>query len=109
MTTSAPLDRETVSSYKMTVIAKDQGEPSKSNEKSITINVEDVNDFTPEFESMDSIVLMPGMTKGTVLMTVKASDKDIGENGKLSYRIEVRDNYTCLIIVLNLFFIESKI
>ena len=43
------LDREVISEYILTVVAKDNGRPPLSSSAFVTINVKDVNDNTPMF------------------------------------------------------------
>ena len=45
------LDADTVSSYSLTIQVKDGGFPSQTSTTSLVINVEDVNDHHPRFNS----------------------------------------------------------
>lgn len=47
---SGRLDRELQSSYRLTVIAKDRGEPPRSTQQQINVNVLDENDNSPVFD-----------------------------------------------------------
>lgn len=46
---AAPLDRETVPSYNLEVVALDQGIPQRSGSVSVNIEVSDANDNPPLF------------------------------------------------------------
>lgn len=47
---SGRLDREQQSSYPLTVIARDRGEPSRSTQQQISVNILDENDNSPVFD-----------------------------------------------------------
>lgn len=47
---SGRLDRETKSSYELTITAKDRGEPPKATQSKITVHVLDENDNSPIFD-----------------------------------------------------------
>ncbi|XP_023848132.1 protocadherin alpha-8-like [Salvelinus sp. IW2-2015] len=47
--TKSPLDREKVSQYDLTIVAKDAGQPPLSSVKTFSVVVSDVNDNSPEF------------------------------------------------------------
>lgn len=84
-----PLDREKIPGYTLTVTVSDNGRPSKSDTTDIEVIVVDVNDNAPVFlkpsysgkVSEDSFV-------GTSVLSVSASDEDIGLNGRIRYSFE---------------------
>jgi hypothetical protein len=78
----------------VTVVATDKGTPRLSTEKSITVNVEDENDNTPDINSLNSVLLLPGTPKGTTVMTIKAIDKDASSNGIVTFRFAGEGNPT---------------
>lgn len=85
------LDREERSSYKLRVIA-DDGEPSHACSLKLYITVLDVNDNMPVFEKQEYAINV-SESKGkrgfpVVLLKVRATDKDVGENARLHYAIE---------------------
>ena len=83
------LDRETRDSYALNVTIQDQGLPSKSRSMILTVNLEDVNDNAPVFEKLLYTVTTPeDTTVNTTLLQVIASDKDLGANGRVSYRMQ---------------------
>ncbi|GAB1604094.1 uncharacterized protein LOC115219398 [Argonauta hians] len=82
------LDRETKDSYNIEVIAKDGGTPSKQSILNVKILVEDENDNTPDFsQSIYNVSIEHNHKKNIPVVTLSASDLDIGENGKISYYI----------------------
>ncbi|CAI5453354.1 unnamed protein product [Caenorhabditis angaria] len=84
--TSAPLDRETLSIIRLDVIASDKGTPRKESKAFIEITVVDVNDNAPVFEKDSyNITISENITLPAVILTVKASDIDGGQNGKVHY------------------------
>lgn len=89
------IDRETIDTFKLTIVATDQAMPPStrlSAEKVVTIIVEDVNDEYPVWVSMNAAVLpqprRPSMSRGgTVVMNVFARDADSGTNGLVTYEM----------------------
>ena len=77
--TAGMIDREQESdgSFKVAIAMKDRGEPPLSTNISITINVEDVNEFEPEFiKSSYEFTVRGSFTQGDVVGVVKAEDED---------------------------------
>ncbi|GAB1604098.1 uncharacterized protein LOC115219398 [Argonauta hians] len=82
------LDRETKDSYNIEVIAKDGGTPSRQSILNVKILVEDENDNPPQFsQSIYNVSIEHGHKKNIPVVTLSASDLDIGKNGKISYYI----------------------
>ena len=88
LTTSAKLDREEASSYRLIVTAKDHGTPSLSSTVVVTVTVLDENDNTPQFSSP---FYKASVLENTAIMTnvlhVTATDPDDGENGIVTFSI----------------------
>ncbi|XP_056094156.1 protocadherin alpha-3-like [Rhinichthys klamathensis goyatoka] len=88
LVTTSSLDRETISRYDITLEAKDGGQPPLSSVKSITVQVSDVNDNSPEFSvSPYAFYVMENNTPGKSLFFVSASDGDVDENAVVNYNI----------------------
>ncbi|XP_051506000.1 protocadherin gamma-A7-like [Myxocyprinus asiaticus] len=88
LVTTSSLDRETISHYAITLVAKDAGQPPLSSVKTITVQVSDVNDNSPEFSvSPYAFYVMENNVPGKSLFCVSASDKDTSENGVVNYQI----------------------
>ncbi|CAG5134782.1 unnamed protein product [Candidula unifasciata] len=76
-----PLDRETKDHYVLCIIAKDNGNPPRSGNVTVHINVTDTNDNPPVFTENTYEVSV-----GAVVGQVKALDADINMNGEVTYK-----------------------
>ncbi|CAG0913257.1 unnamed protein product [Notodromas monacha] len=86
--TQRPIDRESEDNFRVTVVARDLGEPvALESEKLVTIIVEDVNDNAPVFTSLASGVLVGGTKTGSVVFQVTAKDMDASTNGLVTYEL----------------------
>ncbi|KAJ8953096.1 hypothetical protein NQ318_013438 [Aromia moschata] len=74
--TNIVLDREIRDTYRLMVIATDEGVPQMTGTARIRINVVDVNDNQPTFPPHSIITVKEDMPVGTVLTTVTANDVD---------------------------------
>ena len=85
------LDRESMDMFTLQVTARDNGNPVRSTNTTINVTVLDVNDNFPIFdkyqyetnvsESRSDVIFE------TPILSLSASDKDIGENSRISYSI----------------------
>uniref|UniRef100_A0A8C1GP78 FAT atypical cadherin 3b n=1 Tax=Cyprinus carpio TaxID=7962 RepID=A0A8C1GP78_CYPCA len=76
------LDRETVSSYSLSVQAFDSGSPAKSTTVNVNIEIADVNDNPPIFSPANaSAVIQLNKPAGTTILSLSVSDKDSSRNG----------------------------
>lgn len=88
LVTDGPLDRETISEYTVTVTVTDAGSPPLSSKKSFVVSLSDVNDNAPVFsQPYYSVDIMENNAPSTSLLTVSASDPDLGDNAHLTYSI----------------------
>nr|XP_015205237.1 PREDICTED: protocadherin-10-like [Lepisosteus oculatus] len=88
LVTKVRLDRESVSQYSITIIAKDCGDPSLSSFKTISVQISDVNDNAPVFsENPYMLYLVENNSPGASIFSVSASDRDLNENAEVSYYI----------------------
>ncbi|NXJ74975.1 PCD12 protein, partial [Trogon melanurus] len=86
--TNAALDRELRAEYNLTLVARDQGDLSLAVLKHLTICISDVNDNAPSFEKATyEIVVAENSEAPAFLLTVRATDPDLGFNGKVTYSI----------------------
>ena len=85
---SVQLDREERDSYTFIVIAVDGGSPRRSANATVTITVSDLND-NPAVFSMDeyNANVVENAAAGTSVLTVQASDRDIGTNGEFEFSL----------------------
>lgn len=89
-----PIDRETIDTFRLTVIATDMAQPESSRlsaDKLVTVIVEDINDNAPIFVSMNAAVLPQQPEKfyrqGITVMNVFARDLDSATNGLVTYEL----------------------
>lgn len=83
--TNLRLDRETVSSYQLTVEAVDQGIPQMTGTSTVLVTVLDKNDNPPRFTRLFSVNVTENAEPGAFVIRVTSSDLDIGENANASY------------------------
>uniref|UniRef100_A0A673ZTN7 Protocadherin-16 n=1 Tax=Salmo trutta TaxID=8032 RepID=A0A673ZTN7_SALTR len=82
---TAPLDYEERTWYTLTVRATDSKHQTEAN---LTILVEDVNDNAPTFtHDLYQVILAEHSPAGSAVVTVTATDRDSGENGRVTYRV----------------------
>ncbi|KAJ8405261.1 hypothetical protein AAFF_G00322520 [Aldrovandia affinis] len=88
LVTEGPLDRETVPQYTILITAKDSGSPPLSSQESFTVTVTDVNDNAPVFSQPSySVDVAENNGPSTPIVTVSASDPDVGSNAHVSFSI----------------------
>uniref|UniRef100_A0A8C1TQ36 Protocadherin-16 n=1 Tax=Cyprinus carpio TaxID=7962 RepID=A0A8C1TQ36_CYPCA len=90
---TAPLDFEERTWYTLTVRASDSKHQSEAN---LTVLVEDINDNAPTFtQDLYQVTLPEHSPPGSPIITVTATDRDSGENGKVTYRVmsSTRDGF----------------
>ncbi|NWU89325.1 PCDGA protein, partial [Upupa epops] len=86
--TSRELDREAVSEYNVTVRATDGGSPALQSSAVLSLQVLDVNDNTPVFaEARYSARVAENNAAGALVLTVRATDADWGQNARVRYRL----------------------
>uniref|UniRef100_A0AAY4ASE9 Cadherin domain-containing protein n=1 Tax=Denticeps clupeoides TaxID=299321 RepID=A0AAY4ASE9_9TELE len=94
------LDREAQDEYALRVTASDGGTPPRSGSLAVHVAVVDVNDNSPVFEhDVLRVEVHEDAPVGFLLVTVRASDPDRGDNGQVRYDFaaecgqEVRDTF----------------
>ncbi|KAJ7421755.1 hypothetical protein WISP_41297 [Willisornis vidua] len=85
--TTRPLDREEQEQHVLTVYARDAGLPPSLAKATVRITVGDENDHTPHLESESCSVEVPENQSRVALYTLRATDPDGGENGRLEYQV----------------------
>lgn len=92
ISTNDNLDRESYDTYYLWCRVQDSGSPLLSSDINITITINDVNDNNPVFPGATytgSVVEASG--NGTSILTIAATDADLGENSELYYSIDTAD------------------
>ncbi|XP_015586375.2 cadherin-related tumor suppressor [Cephus cinctus] len=85
------LDREVKPLYNLILSATDSPEPPSrplSSTVQVTVALLDVNDVSPEFISPNQTSIMENTQSNTVVMAIKAIDRDEGRNGYVEYSLE---------------------
>lgn len=94
ITTLIPLDRESVPSYKLNIIATDGGSPSKSNNVTVDVILVDYNDNPPTFtQETYSATVYEDALPGTVVVQISVTDKD-SEANNVEFHIIAGDPHT---------------
>ncbi|TFK16025.1 serine/threonine-protein kinase VRK1 [Platysternon megacephalum] len=88
LVTAAPLDRERIPEYNLTLVAEDLGSPPFKTIRQYTVRVSDENDNAPQFSKpVYEVAVLENNPPGAYLATVVARDPDLGRNGKVLYRL----------------------
>ena len=86
VSTSTAFDRETQDQYTFEIFATDAGNPSQTGTSTVTVSVLDVNDNAPEFsQTVYEASVMEAQSSGASVLTVAASDLDLGVSGVVSF------------------------
>ncbi|NWI47647.1 PCDGA protein, partial [Picathartes gymnocephalus] len=86
--TARELDREQMSEYNVTVRAADGGSPPLQSSAVLALRVLDVNDNAPVFEEERySARLAENNAAGALVLRVRATDADWGQNARVRYRL----------------------
>ncbi|XP_024919229.1 protocadherin alpha-8-like [Cynoglossus semilaevis] len=97
------LDRESVAHYEIQITATDCGEPPLSTFKTLSIEVSDVNDNSPEFSHNPvEFYLVENNVAGKPIFSVTASDNDLNENAALVYHVVREENSHKNVAFLNI-------
>uniref|UniRef100_A0A8C6IRE2 Uncharacterized protein n=1 Tax=Melopsittacus undulatus TaxID=13146 RepID=A0A8C6IRE2_MELUD len=87
-TKGVKFDRETQDMHEVAVEVKDNRKPPRVSQATVKVYVEDVNDNPPQFENVPYYTsVQDGTEPGDVLFQVSATDKDIGDNGAITYSL----------------------
>ncbi|XP_033709211.1 protocadherin gamma-B4 isoform X18 [Tursiops truncatus] len=81
-----PLDREEQTSYHLTLMALDFGDPPLSSTAQIQVLVTDANDNPPVFsQELYRVELPENVLPGTTVLRVMATDQDEGVNAEITF------------------------
>ncbi|XP_043828219.1 protocadherin-23 [Dromiciops gliroides] len=85
---SHPLDRETMASHELIILASDHGHPPLNSTATILIDVLDANDNAPIFSSPEYHAhVKESLPVGSEIIVVSAKDHDTGANSEVTYTI----------------------
>ncbi|GLV44458.1 starry night [Carabus blaptoides fortunei] len=88
VTTKVKLDRELLDVHYFRVTAVDDSFPPRSGTTTLQINVIDANDHGPVFEMNEyDASVREGVSIGTTVITLKATDQDVGKNAEVEYSL----------------------
>jgi len=92
ITTSSDLDAEKVRNVQLKVVVSDSSHKNQRNSDTCIVNITivDHNDNTPDFHITDNvseIYIVENLPVGTSIFTIGATDRDQGDNGKISFSI----------------------
>ncbi|XP_053371768.1 protocadherin alpha-13-like isoform X3 [Clarias gariepinus] len=88
-----PLDRESISQYSITILARDKGTPPLSSSSVFTVQIFDVNDNAPQFSKpIINAYIRENSQTGSHIAKVVANDPDLGLNAELSYSLLENSN-----------------
>uniref|UniRef100_A0A4W3JTI7 Cadherin domain-containing protein n=1 Tax=Callorhinchus milii TaxID=7868 RepID=A0A4W3JTI7_CALMI len=86
--TTDPLDRESISEYKITIMCEDSGSPPLSANKTILVHISDINDNAPYFpQNSYTAYIMENNVPGTSIYSVTAMDPDLTDSSHIHYSI----------------------
>ncbi|XP_053934824.1 protocadherin-16 isoform X2 [Cuculus canorus] len=85
--TTRPLDREEQEHHVLMVYARDAGLPPNLSKVTVRVTVGDENDHAPLLESESCSLEVPENQSRVALYTLRATDPDGGDNGRLEYRV----------------------
>lgn len=94
-TSASPIDREADETFALVINVEDNGTPPKSANFSVFVVILDVNDNAPVFgESQYNTTVVEnvdGAVPSATLMTVTATDADVGINADITFRLSGMD------------------
>ncbi|KAK7006067.1 Cadherin EGF LAG seven-pass G-type receptor 2 [Halocaridina rubra] len=86
--TARLIDRETVAQYSLVAYAVDKGAPKKSSSVTILVDVEDINDNPPMFDTdRIQLYITENSPKDSTVGEIRARDPDAGRNAEIHYSI----------------------
>ncbi|XP_061485277.1 protocadherin-16 isoform X2 [Rhineura floridana] len=91
ISTRRALDHETCAEHLLTVYARDRGLPPRQAKVTVRVLVADENDHAPAFPSDACSLEVPENQSQVELITLRATDRDTGDNGRLSYHLAAGD------------------
>ena len=91
---NAVFDYEARHRYSLTITATDSGNPPLRTRQQLTINIRDINESPPVFESGDqNLSVDENVDIGYSVGSARARDSDSGRNGEIDYYITGGNEY----------------
>ncbi|GAB6020348.1 hypothetical protein CHUAL_003060 [Chamberlinius hualienensis] len=91
--TTTKLDREYMDTHYFRITAVDPTDTSRSATTTLKIELIDVNDHPPVFEQdVYEAHLREGVPVGSTVVTVRATDRDADDNGRIAYELLHNEN-----------------
>lgn len=91
LTLKERLDREAQECHVIVLLAVDGGLPAKTGSLLVNVSVQDSNDNSPRFErDLYEVTVAENTVPGTVVLQVKASDRDTGSNAIVRYDLSTQ-------------------
>lgn len=92
---NSSLDRERIARYNLTIMAHDNGQPSKYSTDNLVIIVQDHNDHGPKFDKdlYEATIVESRYQIGMFVIALHATDQDDGINAQISYSISGPDSH----------------
>ncbi|GFR97539.1 cadherin-related tumor suppressor-like [Elysia marginata] len=87
-TLSATVDRETIATYTLEVMAVDLGQPANTATATVRVTILDQNDNQPKFIGPRSVAVPEDLPLGALVMKLHTQDQDIGENARAHFSLE---------------------
>lgn len=89
VSTTTTLDREQMDVHYFRIVATDDSFPPRSGTTTLQVNVLDCNDHAPTFEAEQfDASIRESATVGSTVITLRATDQDIGKNAEIEYTID---------------------
>lgn len=86
--TTTHLDREFMDVHQLRIIASDNQTPPRSGTTTLQVIITDRNDHSPMFEQATYVASIREMSPvGSTVITVRATDQDVGENAEIEYNL----------------------
>lgn len=100
VTSTSALDRETAAQLLLNISARDQGPQPKTSFTTLLVSLLDVNDQRPTFTGLQAsdqhwLSLPENSPTGTELITLKATDGDLGSNGTIRFYFDSESPSQC--------------
>ena len=102
MSVIADLDREMTETFELTVKAETEATPALVAYTHVTIQIMDINDNVPKFESDPyTISIAENAVVGSKVLRVVANDDDAGVNADISYEFALENTQISNVFAIN--------